>query len=157
MTVEYGLYLHLPYCRSLCPYCAFSKAALHKAEPRRLLLYRHMAEEMIGRCGVRRFLDEHSVVFMTHQGYTFCYFRGGDGTDFDAPVFQYTECEDAPRQVAPGFAELLDAEVGLMEENDRLEREAGGYFLTVSGGFERRVYPALEEGRRPLDCEDELL
>ena len=37
MTVEYGLYLHLPYCRSLCPYCAFSKAALHKAEPRRLL------------------------------------------------------------------------------------------------------------------------
>lgn len=37
MTVDYGLYLHLPYCRSLCPYCAFSKAALHKAEPRRLL------------------------------------------------------------------------------------------------------------------------
>jgi putative oxygen-independent coproporphyrinogen III oxidase len=35
--MEYGLYLHLPYCRSLCPYCAFSKAALHRAEPRRLL------------------------------------------------------------------------------------------------------------------------
>ncbi|HET9252690.1 MAG TPA: radical SAM family heme chaperone HemW [Candidatus Eisenbacteria bacterium] len=37
MTVQYGLYLHLPYCRSVCPYCAFSKEALHKAEPRRLL------------------------------------------------------------------------------------------------------------------------
>jgi oxygen-independent coproporphyrinogen III oxidase len=37
LTVEYGLYLHLPYCRSLCPYCAFSKAPLHHAEPRRLL------------------------------------------------------------------------------------------------------------------------
>jgi oxygen-independent coproporphyrinogen-3 oxidase len=35
--MEYGLYLHLPYCRSLCPYCAFSKAPLHHAEPRRLL------------------------------------------------------------------------------------------------------------------------
>jgi oxygen-independent coproporphyrinogen-3 oxidase len=35
--MEYGLYLHLPYCRSLCPYCAFSKAPLHRAEPERLL------------------------------------------------------------------------------------------------------------------------
>jgi putative oxygen-independent coproporphyrinogen III oxidase len=35
--VEFGLYLHLPYCRSLCPYCAFSKAPLHRAEPERLL------------------------------------------------------------------------------------------------------------------------
>jgi oxygen-independent coproporphyrinogen-3 oxidase len=37
LIVEYGLYLHLPYCRSLCPYCAVSKAPLHHAEPRRLL------------------------------------------------------------------------------------------------------------------------
>ncbi len=34
---DYGLYIHLPYCRSLCPYCAFSKAPLHRAEPGRLL------------------------------------------------------------------------------------------------------------------------
>src|SRR5437762_3419447 len=37
MIVEHGLYLHLPYCRSLCPYCAFAKAPLHRAEPERLL------------------------------------------------------------------------------------------------------------------------
>jgi oxygen-independent coproporphyrinogen-3 oxidase len=37
MTVEHGLYVHLPYCRSLCPYCAFAKAPLHHAEPARLL------------------------------------------------------------------------------------------------------------------------
>jgi len=37
MTMEHGLYLHLPYCRSLCPYCAFAKAPLHHAEPERLL------------------------------------------------------------------------------------------------------------------------
>lgn len=35
--MEFGLYVHLPYCRSLCPYCAFSKAPLHRAEPGRLL------------------------------------------------------------------------------------------------------------------------
>ncbi len=35
--MEFGLYIHLPYCRSICPYCAFAKAPLHHAEPERLL------------------------------------------------------------------------------------------------------------------------
>src|SRR5687767_12457903 len=35
--MEFGLYIHLPYCRSLCPYCAFAKAPLHRAEPDRML------------------------------------------------------------------------------------------------------------------------
>lgn len=35
--MDFGLYVHLPYCRSLCPYCAFAKAPLHRAEPERLL------------------------------------------------------------------------------------------------------------------------
>ena len=35
--MEYGLYIHLPYCRSICPYCDFVKAPLHRAEPERLL------------------------------------------------------------------------------------------------------------------------
>lgn len=126
-------------------------------EPRHLFRYRHEAEEMMSNCGVERFLDENSVVFMTHQGYSFCYFQSPSASAFDAPVFRYVACEDAPKQIAPGFAELLDAEVALMEENDRMARASGGYFIAVSGGFERRLYPALEEGRRPLDCDDELL
>jgi oxygen-independent coproporphyrinogen-3 oxidase len=32
-----GLYLHIPYCRSLCPYCDFVKAPLHRAEPARFV------------------------------------------------------------------------------------------------------------------------
>ena len=35
--MEYGLYIHLPYCRSICPYCDFVKAPLHRADPGRLL------------------------------------------------------------------------------------------------------------------------
>ena len=35
--MEYGLYIHLPYCRSICPYCDFVKAPLHRGEPARLL------------------------------------------------------------------------------------------------------------------------
>jgi oxygen-independent coproporphyrinogen-3 oxidase len=35
--MSFGLYVHLPYCRSICPYCAFATAPLHHAEPERLL------------------------------------------------------------------------------------------------------------------------
>lgn len=35
--MEFGLYLHIPYCRSLCPYCDFVKAPLHRAEPDRFV------------------------------------------------------------------------------------------------------------------------
>ncbi|HYR68417.1 MAG TPA: radical SAM protein, partial [Candidatus Dormibacteraeota bacterium] len=53
--MEHGLYLHLPYCRSLCPYCAFAKAPLHRAEPERLLRSLRdeweMAREEDGRWG----------------------------------------------------------------------------------------------------------
>jgi hypothetical protein len=94
---------------------------------------------------------------MLHQGYTFSYFQASHGPDFDAPVFQYTECDPAPKQVSPGFAEMLDAQLRLMEENNRREHETGGYFLTVAGGFTRRSYPALNDGVRPLDSEDELI
>jgi len=55
MMMEHGLYLHLPYCRSLCPYCAFAKAPLHRAEPERLLRSLRdeweMAREEDGRWG----------------------------------------------------------------------------------------------------------
>src|SRR5512143_847216 len=35
--MSFGLYLHLPYCRSICAYCAFATAPLHHAEPARFL------------------------------------------------------------------------------------------------------------------------
>jgi len=35
--MSFGLYVHLPYCRSICPYCAFATAPLRRAEPERLL------------------------------------------------------------------------------------------------------------------------
>ena len=126
-------------------------------DPYRMREYKRQAEEMLRRAGVKSFLGPRSVVFMFHQGYTFSYFEGGDPSQFDSPVYQYVEGEKAPRRVAAGFAELLDAEVSLMEENNRMERESGGYFITVRGGFTRRVYPAMDEGARPLDTEDQFI
>src|SRR5688500_15524916 len=77
-----------------------------EADAGELSEYRDAAEEILKRCGVESFLDADSVVFMLHQGYSFCYFQAGYGI-YDSPVFQYVECEPAPKQVAPGFAEFL--------------------------------------------------
>ncbi|HEX7956989.1 MAG TPA: hypothetical protein VF508_08610, partial [Pyrinomonadaceae bacterium] len=127
------------------------------ADADELLAYRPAAEKIMRRCGVESFLNDDSLVFMLHQGYTFCYFQTEHEIIYDSPVFQYTECDPAPRRIAPGFAELLDAELALMEETNRLERASGGYFITVEHGFSRRTYPALSDGPRPLDTPDDLI
>ena len=126
------------------------------AEPRQMADYRERATELIDEAGASEFLDDKSAVFLFHQGYSFLYFKADGG--YDAPVFQFVEGEAAPRQVAPGFAEFLDAQVRELEELNRTERESGGYLMTVyPGGYTRRVYPALGDGVRPLDMEDELI
>ena len=126
------------------------------AEPREMAEYRERAAELAASAGAGPFLGDRSVVFLLHQGYSFLYFEAAGG--YDAPVFQYVQGEPAPKQVAAGFAELLEAQVRELEELNRLERESGGYLLTVyPGGFTRRVYPARGEGVSPLDMEDELI
>lgn len=122
-----------------------------------LLAFRPAAEEVLRRCGLTSFLDGNSLVFMLQQGHAFRYFQAENDIVYDAPVLQYTRCDPAPRQIAPGFAELLAAELDLMEEANRLEREAGGYLLTVEHGFARRTYPAPSDAPRPVDAEDDLI
>lgn len=127
------------------------------AEPYYMHEYKQQALEMLKAGGVKQFLGRHSVVFLFHQGYSFLYFEGGKASQFDSPVYQYIEGESEPKRIAAGFAELLDAEVSRMEENNRAERAAGGYFITVKGGFVRRVYPAMEKGMLPLEMEDQFI
>lgn len=127
------------------------------AEPESMSEYRQQAEELLEGCGVKSFLDENSVVFMFHQGYSFLYFQASYNILFDAPIYQYTEGEAGPKQVAAGFTELLDAEVSLMEENNRAAHESGGYLITVMGDYVRTVYPALSNGARPIDMDDEFI
>ena len=126
------------------------------AEPRQMADYRERAAELIDEAGATDFLDDKTAVFLFHQGYSFLYFKADGG--YDAPVFQFVEGEAAPKQLAHGFAEFLDASVRELEELNRAERESGGYFLTVyPDGYTQQVYPALDDGVRPLDMEDELI
>lgn len=95
-------------------------------------------------------LPPEAVVFLSHQGYTFVYLLALGG--FDGPPMQWTETERAPRQVAPTFADMVDAELRLMESNNRAFREKGGYYLTLHrGGGQTQSHPALASGERPLD------
>lgn len=95
-------------------------------------------------------LPPDAVVFLFHQGYTFVYLWAVGG--FDGPPLQYTETEREPREVAPTFADMVDAELRLMESNNRGFREMGGYYLTLHpGGGATQLHPALSSGERPLD------
>jgi hypothetical protein len=95
-------------------------------------------------------LPPEAVVFLSHQGYTFVYLLAAGG--FDGPPMQWTETEREPRQVAAGFADMVDAELRLMESNNTAFRARGGYYQTLhpEGGSTRSL-PARASGERPLD------
>lgn len=95
-------------------------------------------------------LPPEAVVFLFHQGYTFVYLLASGG--FDGPPMHWTETEREPKQSAATFADMVDAELQLMESNNRSSRERGGYYLTLHpDGGASRSYPALASGERPLD------
>lgn len=94
-------------------------------------------------------LPADAVVFLSHQGYTFVYVLAVGG--FDGPPMQWTEGERGPRQVAATFADMVDAELRLMESNHRAYLGQGGYFLTLHPeGGATQSHPALAGGERPL-------
>lgn len=98
-------------------------------------------------------LPHHAVVFLLHQGYTFCFFLATN--DFDCPIMNYAEDEPEPTQSCSSFAELLRLEVQLMEEVNQQTIEQGGFFLSVGDdGSVGRRYPSLSNGIRPVDMDD---
>jgi hypothetical protein len=112
--------------------------------------FRADALELLAETDPALTLPPEAVVFLSHQGYTFVYLLAVGG--FDGPPMQWTETERQPRQVAATFADMVDAELQLMESNNRGFREKGGYYLTLHpGGGATQSHPALASGERPLD------
>lgn len=115
--------------------------------------HREFAEELMEENSVTWSLEDNAVVFIEHQGYTFCYFIADGG--FDSAIHQYVEGEESAKQCSASFAEMISAEVDLAERVNRDFRNAGGYFLTVQGGRVSENHPARASGIRPLDLQDE--
>jgi hypothetical protein len=112
--------------------------------------FRADAQRLLAETDPALSLPPEAVVFLSHQGYTFVYLLAVGG--FDGAPMQWSETEREPRQVAATFAEMVDAELRLMEDNNRRSREKGGYYLTLEpGGGARATHPALASGERPLD------
>lgn len=112
--------------------------------------FRRAALKLMAEADPTSTLPEDAVVFLFHQGYAFLYLRAAGG--IDGPVLQYTESGSEPREAAPSFADLVDAELRLMERNQATARERGGYYMTLyPGGGAAESFPALSSGDRPLD------
>ena len=95
-------------------------------------------------------LPRDAMVVLFHQGYIFSYLLAAGG--FDPPVFHYMETEQEPRELAPAFAEMVDAELQQAESYQAAARKHGGFYLTLHpGGGATECHPALSSGDRPLD------
>jgi hypothetical protein len=112
--------------------------------------FRANALELLAETDPTLNLPPDAVVFLFHQGCTFVYLLAVAW--FDGPPKQWTETERKPRQVAATFADMVDAELKLMESNNRNSRERGGYYKTLDPeGGGAMEFPALNSGERPLD------
>lgn len=118
--------------------------------------FREWADELLVEDEVDSFLSEDDLIFLFHQGYTFCFFKATAG--YDAPVFQYAEGQGQPRQIATGFTGLLEGELQMMEQLNADLNERGGYFVILSsGGMCKQQHPSLNSGIRPLEIGDVYL
>ena len=111
--------------------------------------FRSEADQLLRESSVNDPLPSNAVVFVVHQGYTFLYFLADP--EFDTPIYQYIEGNPEAKQIWPGFANLLDADLNQAERVTRQIREQGGYYLTINGDDVTQTYPALNKGDRPLD------
>ena len=101
-------------------------------------------------------MKEDDLIFLFHQGYTFCYFNASAG--YDAPIYQYSEGDGEPRRIATGFAGLLEGELYSLEQINRDVRTQGGYFLSVSPeGAIHQQHPSLNSGIKALEIGDTFL
>lgn len=110
--------------------------------------FRVAAVELLAETDPSLTLPPEAVVFLFHQGYIFGYLlaRGG----FDSPTFEWTGTHREPNQVAAGFAELVDNELGQMELAHAQMLQRGGYYMTLHPDGATLTFPRRDRKRPPL-------
>lgn len=115
--------------------------------------FRLDAEELLRDSNVQHQLPENAIVFLFHQGYSFAFIVADGG--LDCPVFQYVEGDEHWSQATAEFAEFVDLEIRLAEQNHHNFHDQGGYYVSIdSDGYASQIYPALADGKPPLDGPD---
>ena len=132
---EYTLYLHVPFCESLCPYCSFN---------------RFLFEEDKAHSYFRRLREEMRMVHALGYTFTSMYIGGGTPTilidelaetiDLARALFSIGEvsCETNPNHLVPELVEKLKGgvqrlSVGVQSFDDELLKQMGRYIKFGSG------------------------
>lgn len=148
----YTLYLHVPFCETLCPYCSFNRYALNEESAHSY--FRALRQEMR----------------MVHQsGYRFSslYFGGGTPTilidelvetiDLARELFPVHEvsCETNPNHLIPAVLDKLKGRVqrlsvgvqsfddGLLEQMGRLQKYGSGKEILANIRYAAPLFPTL--------------
>jgi hypothetical protein len=87
-------------------------------------------------------LPSRSFVFLLRDNYQFCFLSTRGGAD-DPVVFQYTEGDHEPEQVAPSFTAYLEQEASAAEEAHRDHHAQGGFELSVQQDRDGRLSTTL--------------
>ncbi|MDH4118538.1 MAG: SMI1/KNR4 family protein [Acidimicrobiia bacterium] len=114
------------------------------------------AAELLAAEGSDEALPIDAEVFLVHQGCSFMYVRAVGG--FDSPVYGFVEGQGTVKVESDSFAALVEAELALMEANDRASRDAGGTWIRVNRDRSiTQTFPSRASGERPLDHPDDYL
>jgi hypothetical protein len=123
------------------------------AEPTSFTIYRTWATELVAESDAHSaFLTSDAVIFLFHQGYSFCYFHASE--EDNPRIYSYTEGDADPKGGNGTFVDFLESELALKEKVHRDQLEAGGYFVQVAERSVRMTHPARAENIRPLDFSD---
>jgi len=132
---EYTLYLHIPFCESLCPYCSFNRFLLEEDKVHSYFFFLRQEMRMAHRLGYR---------------FTSLYIGGGTPTvsidelvetiDLAHELFPIREvsCETNPNHLIPEVIEKLSGRVqrlsvGVQSFDDNLLKQMGRYHKFGSG------------------------
>lgn len=133
--IDYTLYLHVPFCESLCPYCSFNRFLFDQEKA--YAYYHNLRQEM-------------KMAFDLGYRFSSLYIGGGTPTilvdelcktiDFARDLFPIKEvsCETNPNHLIPEFVEKLKGRVqrlsvGVQSFDDNLLQQMGRYQKFGSG------------------------
>ena len=123
-------------------------------DPLQAANYREWAKQLLAESKSPYQLGDSVFVFQFHQGYSFLYFEAG--REPDSPIYQFSEGDPKSRLIAPTFCRLLEMELARLEQENKAQLAAGGYYLRLVGDRQEISFPPAGSGKRPIDQDEQF-